>query len=204
MSDALEQARQAALAELARTPKARPWWVDALGLAVVNVGVGLALLALFPSHSEQHASALWRVVTAAALVTVAGLGAVAAVRPEALSLRWSALVMAGVSAAGTLVGASGVGAKGVWGGAACTVFEVLSAVVPLALATWALSRFAADPLRAAVAGLAASAGGLLALHFTCPIGTLQHLGVFHLVPWLFIALVSLGIRRLVGSATWAP
>ncbi len=204
MSDALEQARQAALAELARTPKARPWWVDALVLAVLDVGVGVALVALLPTHGEQHDGAVLRLVTAAGLLLVAGLGAVAAVRPGALPSRWVVLGAAGLAALTSLLGVSGVGGAGLWGGAACTVFEVASSVVPLAAATWVLSRFAADPLRAAVAGLAASAGGLFALHFTCPIGTVAHVGVFHLVPWLLMGLLSLGIRRTVGSATWAP
>jgi hypothetical protein len=200
----LEQARAAALAELNRTPQARPWWVDALALAVLDLGIGVGLLLAVPSHHEQHASDLFRALGALGLAVVATAGAVAAVRPGSRWLRLGVLGVAGGSMVAMAAAASSASGAPALGGAGCSIFEVLSAVVPLAVSMWVLARFASDPLRAVVAGLAASAGGLLALHFTCPVGTLTHLTGFHLAPWLLISLLSLGIRRLVRSATFAP
>lgn len=53
-------------------------------------------------------------------------------------------------------------------------------------------------------GLAAGAGGVFVLHLHCPSGALGHLIGFHLGPWLLVATLALGLRRLVRSSTFAP
>jgi hypothetical protein len=200
----LEAIRLAAQAELAKTPRARPWWVDALLLVALNVGVGVALVLLFPNRGEQHRSELLRWLGAAALLAIALGGAIAAVRPGAQALRVAMLAVVASAVAVLLLGASGASQPALWGGGACGLFETVASVIPVVATTVVLSRFAADAWRTVVGGLAAGTGGLLGLHFTCPIGTLSHIMPFHLVPWLLVCLAALGLRHFVRSATFAP
>ena len=90
------------------------------------------------------------------------------------------------------------------GGVGCGLSELAASAVPAGVSLWVLSRFAPDVLRTVVAGLAAGAGGLLTLHLHCPNGTLGHLVVFHVVPWVLVSLLAVGIRRWLPSASWAP
>ncbi len=201
----LDAIRAAAQAELARTPRARPWWVDALALAGTNLGVGLVLMVVLTPHLEQHASEAFRQLGTAGLLLVAGGGAFAAVRPGWRTVRWSMVALAAGSTLVVLAAASGVGPVGpLFGGAGCGVLEGLYSLIPVLVSTFVLSRFAPDLLRSVVAGLSAGAGGLVGLHLHCPNGTLAHLVAFHLVPWVVVSAGAVGLRRLVGSATWAP
>jgi len=205
MNEQLEAIRRAAQAELGRTPRVRAWWVDALTLVGVNALCGLGWSAFFSLHLEQHTGPLVRAVGAAGLVLVALLGALAAVRPGGRPLR---VVLVGLAAATALVlvGAASGHDPGIpfLGGAGCGVSELVASVLPLGASVWVLTRFAPDLLRTLVAGLAAGAGGLVTLHLHCPNGTLSHLLVFHLAPWVLVALAAVGLRRVLPSATWAP
>jgi hypothetical protein len=201
----LEAIRAAAHAELARAPRVRPWWVDALALVVTNVGVGVVLMSVLTPHLEQHASEAFRLLGAAGLLLVAGAGAVAAVRPGWHTVRLAVVALAVGSTLVVLAAASGVGPQGpLFGGVGCGVLEGLYSVLPVVVSTFVLSRFAPDLLRSVVAGLSAGAGGLVGLHLHCPNGTLAHLVAFHLVPWVLISAGAVGLRRLVGSSTFAP
>ncbi len=200
----LEAIRQAAQAEFAKAPRVRPWWVDALVLVALNVGVGVALVLLFTVRDEQHRNEVLRWLGAAALVAVGAGGAVAAVRPGARGLRVAMLVVAASSVAVLFAAASGVARQALWGGAACGLFETVASVLPVVVSTVVLSRFAPDPMRTVLGGLAAGTGGLLGLHFTCPIGSLGHLIPFHFLPWLLVCAAAVGLRRVVRTATFAP
>jgi hypothetical protein len=201
----LEAIRAAAQAELASAPRVRPWWLDALVLVVVNVGIGVGLMAFLTPHLQQHTSLVLRWAGAAGLLTIASGGAVAAIRPGARSLRLGMVGLAIGSALVLLAAASGLdGGKSFFGGAGCGALEGAYSVVPVVVSTFVLSRFAPDVLRTLVAGLSAGAGGLVGLHLHCENGALSHLVGFHLVPWALVSVVALGVRRLVGSASYAP
>ncbi len=201
----LEAIRAAAHAELASSPKVRPWWLDALALVVVNVGIGVGLMGFLTPHLVQHGSVVLRWVGALGLLTIAIGGAVAAIRPGSRSMRLGVVGLAVGSALVLLAAASGLeGSATFFGGAGCGVLECAYSVVPVVISTFALSRFAPDVLRTMVAGLSAGAGGLVGLHLHCPNGSLSHLAVFHLIPWLLVSAVAVGARRLVGSSSYAP
>jgi hypothetical protein len=201
----LDALRTAAQAELRRHPRARAWWVDALLLVGVNLGVGVVLMFALTPHLEQHASEAFRQAGAAGLLIIAVGGAIAAVRPGWRSARLAVLTLAVGSVLVLLAAASGLGPGGsFFGGAGCGVLEALYSVVPVLVSTFVLSRFAPDLLRSVVGGLSAGAGGLVGLHLHCPNGTLVHLVGFHLVPWVAVSVAAVVLRRLVGSASWAP
>ena len=205
MSERLEAIRRAAQAELARSPRVRPWWIDAAALVGVNALCGLGWSTLFSFNLVQHTGPLLRGLGALGLVVVALGGAVAAVRPGGRPLRVLALVVATSTVLVMLGAASGFdpGTPFV-SGVGCGVSELGASVVPAAVSLWVLSRFAPDLLRTLVAGLAAGAGGLLTLHLHCPNGTLGHLVAFHLVPWVLVSVIALGVRRWLRSASWVP
>lgn len=202
MSDRLEAIRAAAHAELARQPRTRSWWVDALQLACVNLVFGAGAALVLDWNSTQHTSAALRYLSAAALCVVSLLGAVLAVRPRARALRLAVIGLALTSIAAVLAAASGFDPGML--GAGCGVSEGLLSLVPLVAATVILSRFAFDASRTIVGGLAAGAGGMLALHLHCPIGTLSHLALFHVLPWLAVAGVTLLVRSRLTSRSAAP
>src|SRR2546423_681929 len=81
-------------------------------------------------------------------------------------------------------------------GMACVSTEIALSAVPVAFALWLLARSTAfSPMRALVVGLAGGATGMVALHIHCPIGTPEHLFVFHVLPWVLIALGAVAVRR---------
>lgn len=205
MNEQLEAIRRAAQAELGRVPTVRPWWLDALVLVGVNVLCGLGWSALFSFNLVQHRSELARNLGAGGLAAVCLLGALAAVRPGSRNLRVLLVALAVGTVAVLLAAASGFDpGMPFLGGMGCGVSELAASTVPLGVSLWVLTRFAPDVLRTVVAGLAAGAGGLVTLHLHCTNGTLGHLVVFHLGPWVLVSLAAVGLRRVLPSATWAP
>jgi hypothetical protein len=205
MNEQLEAIRRAAQAELGRSPRVRPWWLDALLLVGVNAVCGLGWSAFFTFNLVQHTGPLARAVGAAGLMAVALGGAVAAVRPGARPLRVLLVSLAVGTGVVLLAAASGADpGMPFLGGMGCGLSELAASVVPLGVSAWVLTRFAPDTLRTVVAGLAAGAGGLVTLHLHCTNGTLGHLVVFHLAPWVLVALAAVALRRVLPSATWAP
>jgi hypothetical protein len=203
MNEKLEAIRLAAHAELARHPAVRPWWVDAGVLLFVNLLFGAGSMLLLTTPVGGFGPLRWG--AAAALLAVCALGTFAAVRPGWRSARFALLGLAGVTMALVLITATGFDpGRPFLGGMGCGLWEGLASVVPVIAAMLVLSRFAPDPLRTVVGGLAAGAGGLLALHLHCPNGMPSHLIVFHLVPWGLVSLAALGLRRLLRSSSWAP
>jgi hypothetical protein len=203
MNEKLEAIRLAAQAELARHPAVRPWWLDAATLLGINLLFGAGSMLLLTTSVGGFGLLRWG--AAGSLLAVCALGSFAAVRPGWRTARLGLLALAGLTMALVLIAATGFDpGRPFLGGIGCGLWEAMASVVPVIAAMVVLSRFAPDPLRTVVGGLAAGAGGLLALHLHCPNGMLSHLIVFHLVPWVLVTLAALGLRRLFRSASWAP
>jgi hypothetical protein len=206
--EALQRIRAAAHEELARAPKLRPWWHDALLMAGINSAVAVACAPLLglAGFSGNPAPAAIQVAVAVPIALVIVLGAVVAVMPGRAVGLLSALVLVGIAAAAIVTGGSGTwnGRAFPAGGIACMSQELVMATVPTGLAIAVLSRFAYSPLRMLVAALAGGAAGVLALHLRCPIATASHLAVFHVLPWMAAAGIAVFIRSRVRSRSFAP
>lgn len=198
----LEKAREAARAELKAVPKARNWWVDGLMLIAINFGiVGLGALVLkTPMPNPESPMSRWGIETT--LLCLMGLGTLAAVRPGARPLRFAMLAIAAIGAIWVCLGGSGLSAEG--SGIACAVTESVVCIVPLLVALWITSRFAYDLTRALVGGLSVGATGMLVLHFHCLNGTVEHLVMFHVLPWGAVAVAAVAVRRMLPSRSYAP
>ncbi len=204
-SGALERARGEALSELKAHPTARRWWVDALVLFAVNLAVATVALSMLAWTEVQHDSPLNRWGVAAGLLVLIAVGAWSAIQPGVPLARLSTLAFAAMLMVWAGLGGSGVGPAGpLLGGKGCAGMEVLFALVPMAVALWATSRFAFDASRALVGGASVGATGALVLHLHCPNGTTAHLVAFHVLPWLALALIAVGVRRMLPSRSWAP
>lgn len=202
MSDSrLEALRAAAAEEVARAPVATPWWHDALKLVALNLGSGVLGALAMTWNTTQHESPFWRWAVAALGLLLSGFGAVLALHPGWRGLRRLFALGVVLVVTGTLLGASGLGSLG---GASCGLIECVVALVPAAGALAFLSRFAPDFSRALVAGAAAGAGGLVALHLHCPNGSAGHLVLFHLLPWVAMAGLVAWVRLKTRSRTFAP
>jgi len=197
--------REAGQAELAATPRAPPWWVGALVLCALALGVGLAGAALMPRGNL--ASSASQIGVGTLLVAAVLCGCWAGLSP---GRRWRGLALGVALFAAAAVVAGGSGSYPVWAGGfweagfRCARAVVLYAV-PSSVAALLLLRSAAfSPLRALAAGLGTGAAGALALHPHCPIGQAGHLAVFHVLPWLAVAAALLLIERRLTPRTFAP
>lgn len=195
---------EAARAELAAAPAARPWWRDALWLAGVNALTAAgALVAMKPADSPGEP--LVRFGVAALLFVVLTVGALVAIRPGAKSLRGAFLAGVVVAAVAAVFGGDGVASTRPFArGIGCAATECLLSIPALAVALLVLSRFAASSLRTLAAGAASAAAGVLVLHLHCPIGTVDHLAAFHVLPWLALVGLVLLVRRWVPTKSHAP
>ena len=205
--DALLRMRQAALEELARTPRARAWWKDALLLAGLNAAVTAACtvgLAMKGNAWDRAAPALlW--TTAVPLALTVLLGAVAAAMPQRPSrMLWPLALAARTGAAVIFLGAGGTADGFLRTGMPCMRSEWLISLVPIAGAVVVLTKFAHRPLRTFVAALSAGATGLFALHVHCRIGSAAHLAAFHVAPWLIAAGVAVWARARMKTKSYAP
>jgi len=195
------------LAMTAGTPAPSLWRGPVLlgllqGVAAMVVVVALGRGGLV--RNQAAPAALWAV--GLALVICALGGTLAAVAPGYRRLRAALFLLAAGTA--TVLGGAGSGLPGrrafVMDGAVCMSVEAACAVLPLVAALWIQRRFAFDPMRAALASLAAAATGVFALHLHCPIGTAGHLYTFHVAPWLLLGAVGLWIRSRLQSRSYAP
>jgi hypothetical protein len=141
-----------------------------------------------------------------ALAACAVGGTLAAVAPGYRTLRTVLFALA--AGTGAVLGTCGSGLPGqrafAVDGAVCTSVELACAALPLGVALWLQRRYAFDPLRAAMASVAAAATGVFALHLHCPIGASNHLYVFHVAPWVVLGGLGLWIRSRMGSRSYAP
>jgi len=197
--------REAGRAELAATPRARPWWVGALVLGALSLAVGAAGAAFMPPGNL--ASSARQIGVAALLVVSVLCGCWAGLSP---GRRWRgmALGVALLAAAAVVAGGSGLypaWAGGFWeAGLRCARAVVLYAV-PSSVAALLLLRSAAfSPARALAAGLGTGAAGALALHPHCLIGQASHLALFHVLPWLAVAAALVIIQRRLSPRSFAP
>jgi hypothetical protein len=195
-AEGLEQARTAAQKELTLQPRARPWWMSAVamwGVEAALVAGGLLWLSLRQDAGAWLAGALWW--------GVAAFGVAAALAPGRV---WSRVAVLGATAVALAVTASGALSPGGPDGSACAQVELLVSLAPIAVVLFALTRFAFDPLRAAVAGAAAAAVGVGLLCVHCPITATAHVALFHLLPWLVLTGVAWAVRRALPSRSLAP
>ena len=195
---------EAARAELAAKPVAPPWWRDALLLLGVNALTAAgALAAMKPADSPGEP--MVRFGVAAVLFVVLTVGALVAIRPGSKSLRGVFVAGVVVAAVAAVFGGDGVElTKPFARGIGCAMTECLLSIPTLGVAMFVLSRFAASPMRTLTAGAASAAAGVLVLHLHCPIGTVDHLAVFHVLPWLALAGLVLLVRRWVPTKSHAP
>lgn len=202
---ALQAVQAAARAELRAQPRARSWTTDALIVVGLNAAiVVLASVALrTPLLHPDWTLARWGI--AAALAAIVAAGGWAAVRPGARGLRLAALGLAGLGALAVGLGGSGLsGGRPFGSGVACALTEVVVSGAPFLVALWVTSRFAFDFTRAIVAGISVGATGMLVLHLHCLNGAVDHLFVFHVLPWFVIGLGAAALRRIAPTRSFAP
>jgi hypothetical protein len=203
-SPSLLKLKEAARAELKAQPKARMWWVDALLLLALNFGVALLSSSLLSTPATHPESSTSRWGIAAALMTLMGAGAWAAIRPGARQLRGVLIGIAAVGAVWVGVGGSGLSnGRPFATGLACAITELVVSLVPLLVALWITSRFAFDVTRAIVGGLSVGATGMFVLHHHCSNGAADHLFAFHVVPWALVAIAAVAVRRMLPSRSFA-
>ncbi|MCP3141624.1 NrsF family protein [Pyxidicoccus xibeiensis] len=206
----LETARQVALKELAAHPKPTPWWRELLVLLAVYAGVFLGGLFLLGRDGLVGNLASPLVIAVVALLTLllVGGGALVAVAPTWRRLPWGLVALGAVGVAAVqLVGGSGQQGRVrplLAGAMGCMGSELLLSVLPVAAALVLLSRSAFQPARALAAGLSAAGVSLLVLHLHCSDGTLAHLLVAHVVPWLLLAGVVVLVRSRLPTHSYAP
>lgn len=198
----LDALKGAALAELERAPKTRPWWHLALGFVALTAAVAALATALMSASTVQHASATLRQASAAGWVATMLVAAFSAVMPGARGLRRGVLASVLGCFALTLVAASGHDPG--MGGVGCAITEWAVALLPLGLGLFVITGFAFDAQRALAAGIAAVSAGMLSVHLHCPNGTLAHQALFHLAPILGLALLTLVVRRVLPSRSHVP
>ena len=204
-SASLEKFGEASRAELRAHPRARRWWVDALLLLAVNVGVAGLAASMMSAPAGRPESAVSRWGIAAALVTLMSAGAWATVRSGAKLLRFAVLGIAGAGALWVGLGGSGLSGDRPFGaGVACAITESVISALPLMIAMWITSRFAWDLTRAIVGGVSVGATGIFVLHLHCVNGAPEHLFTFHVLPWMAVALAAVVIRRMLPSRSYAP
>jgi hypothetical protein len=204
--DAARRMRDLARAELAASPRARPWWHGALVLSGLALGVGAAG-ALFTSRANL-ASATRQIGVAVLLVGSVASGCWAALSPA--HRRWGTVALASalVAAAAVVAGGSGLFPEwcgGYWeAGLRCARAVVIYSLVPAAAAILFQRGAVFSFSRALAAGLAAGAAGALALHPHCAVGQPGHLAPFHVLPWFAVAAAVVLIQRRLEPRSFAP
>ena len=174
-------------------------------LVAVNLATALgAMLGLSWSHN-QHDTSLGRFGSAAALVLLLGSGAWSAIQPGAAGHRRVAAALLALGGAGVIFGGSGYDTgRPFAAGLSCAAIVLAAAVIPAFLTAQHLSGFAYSTSRALVGAASAGVGGVLALHFHCPIGAAPHLAAFHALPWALVIVLTTQARRRLPSRSFAP
>lgn len=195
-----ESVREAARAEVAQHPRARSWRVEAGRLAALCVAGGLAMalpIAWMQGHSFTARNALLSVLP----LVVGGLGSYVGLAPGKHRLRQGLLAVAAMAAAViALAGAPGVPLRS----PGCALLESLAAILPVGLGIRALRESAFNATSAALVAASTSAVGVVAVQLSCPEVGRSHQLVFHLVPWLLVALAAWLGRRVARSESYAP
>lgn len=201
----LQALAKAAREELEKQPKARPWWVDAAPLLLLNLVMGVGAAAAMSWSDLQHNSMTMRSVVAVAWLLMMSVGSVLWLRPGPASSRWlvgGGFVLASLLAIG---GASGFDPNSsFFEHLSCAFIECSLALIPVAVLLVLSTRFAAGPSHIFVGALAAASGGALALHLHCSNGTVLHIVGFHLLPAVLLAGVAVLIRRALKTKSFTP
>ena len=192
-------------AELAASPRARPWWVGALVLMAFNLVAAACAVLTLSSNAAFAKNPAARLAITMGLLLVMGAGALLGLRPGRQAPRVAMVaVTASVLALAWLMN-SGSRLEGpFWAGTSCAATEGLVSLVPLMTGLVLLTRFGFDPLRTVVIGISTAGVGLLALHLHCPNGAWEHLATFHALPWAMMIAVLFVVRRALPSKTFAP
>jgi hypothetical protein len=205
MNPDLERARQAMLAEYSSSKEPRSWLWDALGLTALNVSVSLGIIAVVAWTQTQHSSAVWRELTAILLFLLIVVGGVLSVRPKGRLALQGIVGLSSLSVVSLLVAASGKsGGLAFLADADCALAELGIALLPAIATVFVLRKFAYQRLRTIAGAIAASATGVLVLHFSCQNGELRHLLSFHLAPGALITVVLVLVRSRMKSQSFVP
>ncbi len=202
-NDALELARQAALAELRRSPVAKPWQrqaalVVALWIGVSVVGAAAALVASLSGTADVLA----RAPLLGAVLAVAAVGGNAALTPRARL--WAALTAGAVLPTMiALVASRGAGAPSATPEWVCSASHIAIGSLPLAVGLWALGQSAWTWRRALATGFGAGTAGPFLGELACHRGA-RHVLVYHLGAWLIVAAVCVVISRYRRPRVFAP
>ncbi len=201
----IEALQAAAQAELKAHPTPGRWWREAALFSGLNVVLTAGLLAMLQWSAGQNPNVMLVCIAAVSLALALGVGLIVAVRPGAGRGALGLLALCGAVALCMLLGASGTESTGpLMAGTGCARFELTVSLVPMLGALWVLRRFAFNAARAAIAGASVGAVGLLSLHMHCPVGTVSHLALFHLLPWALVIAATLLVRRLMPTWSHAP
>jgi len=206
----LWQAEDAAFAQSlsqAAGRPARPWWIDGLVVAAVNLLIVAAGIGALQSRAAVNNLASPEIVWAIAILLAAAIiaGPMIALAPGGRSLRKYTLASFPLLAVAVVVGGSGFQPMSwIRAGISCLVVEITLSVVPAIFVVWALTTNAFRVSRAAIAGFSAGAVGALALHLHCPFGSISHLLCFHVLPWLGLAAATVAVRSRLRSKSFAP
>jgi hypothetical protein len=195
----------AARAELEKHPKARPWWLDAAPLLVLNLVMGVGAAAAMSWSDLQHNSMTMRSVIAVLWLLMMSVGSLLWLRPGPSLSRW--LVGGGFVLASLLAvaGASGFDpSSSFFDHLNCAFIECSIALIPVSVLLVLSTRFAAGPSHIFVGALAAASGGALALHLHCSNGTVLHIVGFHLLPAVVLACIAVLIRRAMKTKSFTP
>jgi Ca2+/Na+ antiporter len=205
MSPDLERARQAMLAEYSSSKEPRSWVWDALGLTALNVGLCVGISAVVAWTQTQHSSEVLRELTAASLFLLIVLGGVFSVKPKGRFALQGIVGLSTLAVVSLLLAASGKsGGLAFFADADCALAELGIALLPTIATVFVLRKFAYQRLRTIVGAIAASATGVLVLHFSCQNGELRHLLSFHLAPGALITIVLVSIRSRMKSQSFVP
>jgi hypothetical protein len=188
----------------AQTAPLRSWRIDASVWVIINLAmVGAVVTAV--AHTDNGVGAALRWGCAVALLMLIVIGSGSAIRPGGRQWQTAMLGLA-VLIVPLLVASSSwrTPTHGFFEDADCALAEAGISLLPVLVGAVVLRRFAFQARGAWVAGLAASATGLLALHFTCPVGELAHVIAFHAAPALLVAAALVWIRSRLSSSSFAP
>ena len=192
-----------AKADLARAPKPKAWWSDAVVVALLNLAVALGVAIWHAGAFAPGAATLGEFGGGLAFGLLL-VGVPWALAPGRRGARLLAPMLAVLAIALVFGGNGGLGEAHVLGGWRCGVVETVASVLPLGAAFWALREASFGWMRALLAFASATAAGLFALATFCPDGTAAHLGLFHVGPALVLCAIAVWLRARVPTRSFAP
>ncbi len=197
-----------ALSEVASHPRARPWWRDgalALGVNAAIFTVGLLVMSRKAVVGNlAPPPILWTIAVLLSLLALAG--PIISLAPGRRPLRSGVVAVLPLLALAVGLGGSGLepDAGLLKAGMPCLIAGTTLSVTPAIFALWAITGTAFQVRRAAIAGMSAGAVGLLVLHLHCEIGSISHLLLFHVLPWVGLVAVVVAVRSRLPSRSFAP